>query len=177
MRRIIERPDLALHVKRIELRSWAVRYHMHVLGYKPPPISTEDICLFLNAAQKAGIIEDTPLNNKENLDQIPVFKPDVEWLDANVATFANNDFDKSLSFDEKWIQALRFDIEDAQVILIFTLLPRLEEISLRGMPPSSLPWDGLVYAKKLQSLKRFSACALDGVIKWSLAQIGLFCLC
>ena len=60
-RRIIEQPDLALHVKRIELRSWAVRYHMHVLGYKPPPISTEDICLFLNAAQKAGIIEDTPL--------------------------------------------------------------------------------------------------------------------
>ena len=68
MRRMIERPGPPLHVKRIELRPWAVRYQMHVLGYKPPPISTEDICLFLNAAQKAGIIEGTPLNNKENLD-------------------------------------------------------------------------------------------------------------
>jgi hypothetical protein len=113
MRRMIERPDLALHVKRIELRPWAVRYQIHVLGYKPP-ISTEDICLFINAAQKAGIIKGTPLNNKENLDQIPVSKPDVEvWLDADVATFVDDDFDKSLSFDEKWIQALRLDIEGA----------------------------------------------------------------
>jgi hypothetical protein len=44
---------------------------MYVLGYKPPPIPTEDIYLFLNAAQKVGIIEGTPLNNKENLDPIP----------------------------------------------------------------------------------------------------------
>lgn len=96
MRRMIERPDLALHVKRIKLQTWAVRYQM--LGYKPPPISTEGICLFLNAAQKAGIIEGTPLNNKENLDPIPVFEPDVEvWLDADVATFVDGDFDRSLS--------------------------------------------------------------------------------
>ena len=115
---------------------------------KPPPISTGDICLFLNAAQKPGIVEGTPLNNKENLDQIPVFKPDVEkWLDADVATFVDDDFDKSLSFDEKWIQSLRLDIKGAQVILMFALLPRLEEISLRGMPPSSLPWEKLVHAK------------------------------
>ena len=31
-----------------------------------------------------------------------------------------------------------------------------------------------MHAKKLQSLKRFSACALDGVIEWSLARIGPF---
>lgn len=42
------------------------------------------------------------------------------------------------------------------------------------MPPNSPPWDRLVHAKKLQSLKRFSACALDGVIEWSSAQIGPF---
>ena len=111
MRRMIERPDLALHIKRIELRSWAVRYQMHVLAYKPPPIPAEDICLFLNTAQKAGIIEDTPLNNKENLDQIPAFRFDVEWLDADVATFADDNFDKSLSFDEKWIQAPRLTLK------------------------------------------------------------------
>jgi len=103
---------------------------MYMLGYKPPPISTEGICLFLNTAQKAGIIEGTPLNNMENLDPIPVLEPDVEvWLDADVATFVDDDFDRSL-FDEKWIHALRLGIEDAQVILMFALLPRLEEISL-----------------------------------------------
>src|SRR6266700_75454 len=161
MRQMIKRPDLALHVKRIELRPWAVRYQMHVHRYKPPPISTEDICLFLNTAQKVGIIEVTPLNNKENLDPIPVFETEMkEWLYADEATFVNDDFDKSLSFDEKWIQALRLGIEDAQVILIFALLPGLEEIFLRGMPPGSLPWERLVHAKKLQSLKRFSACPL-----------------
>ena len=102
-----------------------------------------------------------------------------EWLGADVATFEDDDFqltrgDQSLSFDEKWIHPLRLGIEDPQVILMFALLSRVEEISLRGMPPSSLPWERLMQAKKLQSLKRFSACALDGVIEWYLAQIGPF---
>ncbi|OCL13098.1 hypothetical protein AOQ84DRAFT_385636 [Glonium stellatum] len=166
LRRIISRPDLAAHIKLVELRSWTTRLRG---PYEDEQMSQDDLSTFLVAAQQARLIENivTPvvLNFPDS---------DDEWDDEE--DDAQDDFE-GMTFDERFCTALDLAIEDVQVVLLLSLLPNVEEIILRYLPWDHLPWDCLAGTTHgFQCLRRLSI-KINPLASWQPARIApVLCL-
>jgi hypothetical protein len=174
--RLIERPELAKHVRRVDLRAYKHLSHFNP-ALRVHSRSFKDQCdgaqykILTQAAIAAGVIKSaSPFERKSSLLRtLPLlqqlFQEDDEgWYDY----FYDKDVHiEDVPYDTKFCKLLRTGIDEPFVILLLALLPNLRVLDLYGTPhiAHSLEWRN---AHGFQSLECLTACATDNVLEWPL---------
>lgn len=152
IKKIIERPELAKYVHRVDLKNWEsldIVYPRY--DYDPfkgrvletprfNPLSELDYNLLTEAAKAAGVIAaiDPYESRCRVLDQYELmcakkYKFNRPWYKYLLDPSATLD---EIPYDRKYCQMLRAGIEVAFVVLILALLPKVRRIFVQGGPQS-----------------------------------------
>jgi len=176
--RLIERPDLAKHVRRADLRAYKHLSYFHPEHEVRRDCFT-DQCTELQymtltqAAIASGVIETAaPFEPESSLLQTmwiqqQMFDEDDRegWQDY----FYDQDVHiENVPYEAKFCKLLRTGIDEPLVILLLALLPNLRYLDLYGTPhvAHSLEWRN---AHAFRSLERLTACATDHELEWPIA--------
>ncbi|KAK7558982.1 hypothetical protein IWX49DRAFT_419742 [Phyllosticta citricarpa] len=121
LRNILKNESLARACKKVDLGSWmnTFGFWQFYLGDKMKELSPDDFDLFANAAQTSKIVQ-----NRDNARKIRPFHTQREDDDPR-------DFEPNIKTDENYLRSLMTGIEEPQVILMLSCLPRIEELCLR----------------------------------------------
>lgn len=182
IRKLLERPVLQKHVRRIDLFAWTTSsvFQPYFHGVKDPgkmetlrenTLSEKDYHLCAQAARAAGVICDIdPYETKSRL--IDVAEHRSRKFERIPRPWYKHLFDDGVSFwktpyDRKFCQLLRAGVEDAQVVLLLALLPKLQVIVLRSGPYDStaLEWRA---GHQFASLRELTVCAPRRFSRWHL---------
>jgi hypothetical protein len=206
IRKLIERPELAKHVRSVDLHAWDMldlfspdlsndRTATEFEDMRKRSLGSSDYQALTQAAKRAGVIskihpydpssrlidkaESMSSANADRDTSRPCKRTHLAALHKVVtesrADIAGLDyiFDDHLgfaqvSYDQKFCQLLRAGIEDAQAVLLFALLPNLQDIYVRGGPHeiNALEWRASHRFAALRSLTVFGT---DGVLTWPMA--------
>lgn len=185
IRRIAQRPELAKHVRRIDLFEWDYLDILQTVEHngriddsreewrKQEP-SREDYEMGTQAAKSAGVIETVDPYDpacrlldlyEARIDAHDSMNKDIPWYEHMVDDHLTWE---ETPYDRKFCQLLRAGIEDAQVVLLLAQLPNIQEIFLRGGPHllQVLPWRA---SHKFQTLRTLTVCGTAEVV-WALGN-------
>jgi hypothetical protein len=191
LRRIIYRPDLCRHIRKLSLRHWITFQAFSTKGcelysnvhndsqqrFQFDNLSCNDLTqadylLLIQAARAAKVI--TEMVSYEqcscNIMATERWKPIKTGSMGYVSTraFAPQLRRSGPSYDRTFCQMLRAGVEDPLVVLLIALLPNVREIFLYGVPGDI---NALVWRPQhgFTALRRVTACATDGELQWPLA--------
>jgi hypothetical protein len=184
IRLLLERPEIARHVRRLELKPWETLdclnpiYHQKQLDTQsmPPQPSELEYMLVTNAAKTLGIIDyiapyelESSLISKANslLKSGPESVPQPWFKDI----FDSEVITSQTSYSQNFCMFLRAGIEDPYVAVLIHMLPNIREILMHGAPndSSALPWK--LPHHKFGNLRRLSAQAVDKSSPWPAAML------
>jgi len=180
IKRLIERPELARHVKRLDLPPWSTLCGIESFDdgepenfptFGGPEPSADDYDLITLAAKNAGIIK-----------SILPYEPESRLVKEARAQWTNPSYNRHVAFREEYLydaivpakdipygrkfcELLRAGFEDPCLVLLLALLPRVQEIKLRGTLRQlhALPWKAPMH--NFHALRTISA-ALTGGFAW-----------
>ncbi|KAJ5047754.1 hypothetical protein J3E74DRAFT_295642 [Bipolaris maydis] len=180
LKRIIHRPELRRHTRKLSLRSWTAlntlqdrglesnetrnetrnKRHEHISA-QGAKLTAADYILLVQAARDVEVIqEDAELDCSTCNSQI------VNETRCGTATVLPNPNGVHLC-NRTFCDQLHAGSEDPLVVLLVALLPNVREITLDGVP-------GDMYAVSWQpkhgfpELRTLVACAVDGELQWPL---------
>ncbi|KAH5277195.1 hypothetical protein HBI70_095320 [Parastagonospora nodorum] len=183
IKKIIERPELAKHVRQVDLHEWEsfdhFYPHMHngrseldIDRYRKEELTREEYYTLAETAKCAGVINaiDTYESSSLLLDKVESMSKDIAVHNSPSRyehLFGNEVHFNDMPYDTKFCQLLRTGIEDAQVVLLLAMLPNLHEVFLRGGPHDvkSLEWRA---SHKFASLRKLTVCGETGDLAWPL---------
>ncbi|KAF2645921.1 hypothetical protein P280DRAFT_545814 [Massarina eburnea CBS 473.64] len=136
--RILNRPELATYVRRLELRQWETLSNcFDGEDFSERELSESDYTRFAQAAKTAGVISEVfpyeaesqvikIFNNRLNLNRS---------LEESMSPWYSKVFDaqlpiKEVSYDRQFCQLLRSGLEDPFAVLLLAMLPNVNEIHL-----------------------------------------------
>jgi len=137
LRRLIEQPDFAVNVRRLDLQRWSTLFNIQIPGFLPPNPSQEDLQAALTAAKACKLVsEDASLD---------LGLKEGEVLFPKLLGFSGAAIDPTdgKPWQEKWLRQLHAGLDDPLVILMVALLHRVEEIRIDENPFKSLSWQVL----------------------------------
>ncbi|KNG52860.1 hypothetical protein TW65_09315 [Stemphylium lycopersici] len=177
LERIILRPDLRSHTRKLHLRPWTtlgtirdedfepiVKAHRHTRERPEPgsmratgPNAVEYLMLAQSAKAAKLIDEILPFDRHT----FHVKGPDTTR--SNTTHYA--EYGMTRAFDRMFCEMLREGIEDPLVVLLIALLPNVTDIVLGGVPSNtlSLCWQP---NHGFSALRKMTACAIDGEQPW-----------
>ncbi|KAF1846507.1 uncharacterized protein K460DRAFT_417571 [Cucurbitaria berberidis CBS 394.84] len=177
IKKIIERPELAKHVRRVDLRSWQTVDIFHpVFGLtdlafekvQANALTESDYTLLAEASKAAGVI--TAVDRYNSKSRVVEKCGLTRHKPLLVDPWYIHLFDDKVPFDEipydrKYCQLLRSGIEDPLVVLLLALLPNVNEIFLRGGPRdvNMLAWRA---HHRFASLRRLIVCGQGDPLIW-----------
>ncbi|KAF2248448.1 hypothetical protein BU26DRAFT_520126 [Trematosphaeria pertusa] len=172
LKRLLNRPQLAKHVHRLDLRWWRTLKYLNpafastsfIFPLRDEP-SDIDYGTFTEAAKAVGVIRSIPPFSEKSRIMEKVLShsdQDSRFDDSWCLDIYGAGLDiKDVPYDDKFCQLLRVGLDDPYVVLLMALLPNLHEMFLEGSTDAdALPWGLPVHA--LRTLRRFSAKAIDG---------------
>lgn len=176
LQRMIERPDLTRHVRRLELRWWTTLDHMNpIYGRKEyPELAADEYWFLTDAAISAGLISKVqrPGRTSELIKRVQRLLADGNWNEDEMwyeYIYSPLKRIDEVSFDNKFCQHLRAGLEDPQVALMIALLPNIREIDLVGAPYERKDLVCNAPLNQLPALRKFTAHATDSELAWPLS--------
>lgn len=177
LRLLIDRPEVRCHVHRLDLKNWSTLIEINPLFgvSQEPAFSNEDYDYFTKAARSAGLISSVQqfdlhsdlVKRSNNMCHVP-------WDDETIPgwyeyLFKSDCHFKNVHFDSKFCQLLQAGIEDPLFMLMLTLLPNVQELTLRGGPHGGhhlhlLPL--IVPEHRFSALRTLSVASTDGELEW-----------
>jgi hypothetical protein len=191
LRRIIHRPDLCRHVRKLSLRHWSTfqasntkacelysnvhndsQQRFHFDSPSDNELTQADYLLLIQAARAAKVITEIVSYEQcgSNIMATERWKLIKTGSPGYVSTraFAPQLRRSDTSHDHTFCQMLLAGVEDPLVVLLIALLPNVREIFLSGVPGdiNTLVWRP---QHGFAALRRVTACATDGELQWPLA--------
>ncbi|KAF2418657.1 hypothetical protein EJ08DRAFT_51981 [Tothia fuscella] len=163
LRTLCARPDLAKHVKFVDLLYWWTEIHIVTGGYGPLEMEWEDFVMLSEKAVEMRIISRVTLRQ---------FRKQIRSQNDLVSLYEKSPFTAidtetwpnvlpAISTKLDWLRNLGMATDDAQVILMLSLLPNLTCLRLFDTQNySRLPWTNMIENsphgfKKLQKFKGY----------------------
>jgi hypothetical protein len=181
IKRLVERPDLAKYVRRLDLKAWDTleviipdHNNRQLDEFRPSEPSEADYHLITDAAKAAGVIDAICPYGESScvVDEIRRFC--IEKRDDHDEVWYEHLYDNFVTindvpYDRKFCQLLRAGTEDSLVVLIVALLPNVSTILMQGAPGdrNALPWKAPKH--NFHALRRLSGRATDGELRWPAA--------
>jgi hypothetical protein len=140
LQRIIERPDLKRHVRRLELRWWTTLNNMNPARKQEyPELTLDEYWSLVDAAISTGLISKAQRCGRTSdlIKRVQRLWEDSNWNDNGMwyeYVYSPVKHIDEVSFDIKFCQHLRAGLEDPQVMLMIALLPNVREIVLLDAP-------------------------------------------
>ncbi|KAI8943463.1 hypothetical protein NX059_001469 [Plenodomus lindquistii] len=171
LRTICERPDLAEKVREVSIRGWRSEYEMatglawrgtigrseDTVGWerKGPVYSNKDNTVRTTHAQRSRIFLDAAVGSglisRPKVDTAPPLKKNAVWY-------------SSLKEDMDFVRLLGWGVEDAHVLLLIGLLPKLRCLRIDGLSPYPLlDWYHFL-SRSTTALRRVNAIFLHGTL-------------
>tara|TARA_R110002003_G_scaffold232_12_gene16818 strand:- start:1302 stop:2891 length:1590 start_codon:yes stop_codon:yes gene_type:complete len=146
--------------------------------FNAPEPNAEEYLLLVQAAKSAGVIK-TSFPYEPESSIVKKAKPMLS-SDA-AATFPNMFytyvFDDAISmgnlpYDRRFCQLLRAGIDDAYAMLLFAILPNVDDVFLRGVQsdPTALEWPTPNHGFK--ALRRLRAAGVDCQLAWGIGYMN-----
>ncbi|KAK0653708.1 hypothetical protein DIS24_g5777 [Lasiodiplodia hormozganensis] len=190
--RVAQDASLAHHVRRLELGVWNTKLVFLHPGFRKdvPALPDDQFDALVAAAKQTGLVQD----DQDCLNLRPIRKNNDLWCEYGSTYdsdgYTSDDLDEFDSDsdsdsegsapspnpkshdDVEFLRCLKRGIEDPQVILLLSKLPRLQELSLRGPHMSQgLPWDRLC-SQSLTSLTKLKLAGNSSDSTWDIAEIN-----
>ncbi|KAL0260708.1 hypothetical protein SLS55_004398 [Diplodia seriata] len=183
--------NLAHHVRRVELGVWNTKLvYLHPGFRKDVPKLPDDMFdSFVAAAKQSGLVHQDqdcehlrPIKKNNELWCEYGSTYDSDGFDSDDLDEVDSDLSESVSStpsrrpkphdDVEFLRCLKHGLEDPQVILLLSKLPRLQELSLRGPHMSQgLSWDKLC-ANSLRSLTKLKLAGNSSDSTWDIAELN-----
>ncbi|KAE9961511.1 hypothetical protein BLS_001888 [Venturia inaequalis] len=177
LRRLIEKPEVRRHVHRLDLKNWSTLVEINPLfgTHEEPALSTEDYDCFTEAARVAGLISSVlPFDPHSDLVKRSNDLCPEEWNNEKIPGWYDYLYEPDCHFENvhfvsKFCELLQAGIEDPLFMLMLTLLPNVQDLTLRGGPHGGqhlhlLPL--IVPDHRFSSLRTLSVAATDGELEW-----------
>jgi hypothetical protein len=190
LRRIIHRPDLCRHVRKLSLRHWITLQAFSIKGcelysnvhndsqkrfqfdsFSGNDLTQADYLLLIQAARAAKVITEMVSYEQCSCDIMAterwkLIKSDSRGY-ASMRALAPQLRRSNPSFDRTFCQMLRAGVEDPLVVLLIALLPNVSEIFLHGVPGDI---NALIWRPQhgFSALRKVTACATNGEKQWPL---------
>ncbi|KAH8724892.1 hypothetical protein GQ44DRAFT_707980 [Phaeosphaeriaceae sp. PMI808] len=195
--RILRQPDLARYFKTVNVKGWDTLGDFNPVFYErigdiPPQRKEKETEFLLEryqpskdeyniltvAAKAAGVINDIFPYEEESC----VLKKVAPMLSTDAVAAAPNlfytyIFDDVLPMDRiphdrKFCQLLRAGVDDAYAMLLFALLPNVNDIFLRGAcgHQSTLDWPNTKHGFK--ALRRLRVACIDAQLAWGVGYLN-----
>jgi hypothetical protein len=176
VKRLIDRPDLAKYVRRLELKTWDTlttlnpehfnHDELQLAEFLPSEPSEADYYLITSAAKSAGVIDSVcpygatsrVVDEARRICREERDNPDWVWYVNIYDPLIHIDY---VPYDQKFCQLLRAGTDDSLVVLIVALLHNVSHIYMYGAPFDwhTLPWKTPQH--NFQALRRLTGCATD----------------
>jgi hypothetical protein len=183
LRRIIEAPKLTRYVHYLDLKHWTTLIGINPLFGKhdEKPLSVDEYEYFARAAKSAKAISTVRKYDVKNnildranalVDPTRIDEPIPGWADYLYEADAHID---QVPFDNKFCQLLQNGIGDALYFLLFTLLPNLRHVCIRGGPYHGQNLHLFPFLKpehRFSGLQRLTVGAQDATLEWPLSSVG-----
>ncbi|KAF2144448.1 uncharacterized protein K452DRAFT_284766 [Aplosporella prunicola CBS 121167] len=184
--RLIDEPNLAQLMKNVEIGHWNTKRRVISpnYDYHLEKITNDEFRRLVDAAKQTGLVDATQNSDPDSLR--PIVKNEGTYYDYG-SGYDTDAYDSETEgqyavhpdeadggdySDVQLLRCLRYGIEDAQVILLLSLLPRLEKLSLKEVPDGvRLSWDKLSSVHKFPVLREIRASGVDGEIPWDLRYL------
>lgn len=186
IRRLIRRPELAKHVRSVDLFEWEYVDTLEPLefngridddreDFRKLETQQDDYALATQAAKLVGVIEtiDTYAPTSRLLDRYDArviaentVNGEAPWYDYMIDDHLTWEV---TPYDRKFCQLLHAGVEDAQVVLLLALLPNVQDILMRGGPHMlmALPWRA---SHNFQALRTLTVCGTMDLV-WPLGNL------
>jgi hypothetical protein len=154
LRTLCQRPDLAAYVREIEIKGWETemspalerqrkrkRYPETMEPIEPSKISTSDFELFVSSASFSGVIAPKAIERvdlEKHGHLLPRGKADRDDVKPEYTT-------DCLHCDGDWLRCIKAGIEDAEVLLLVSILPNVRSIVLDPIPAGTMHWNGMIH--------------------------------
>lgn len=182
-------PNLAHHVRHVELGVWNTKLVFLHPGFRRdvPALPDDQFANLVRAAKQAGLVQPDQDHSrlhpiKKSNDLWCRYGPayDSDGYDSDDLDELGSDFSdretpppRSKPHDDvEFLRCLKRGLEDPQVILLLSSLPRLQELSLRGPHMSQgLPWEKLC-SHSLRSLTKIKLAGNSSDSTWDIAELN-----
>ncbi|OJD35990.1 ring finger domain protein [Diplodia corticola] len=196
--RIAQHADLAHHVRRVELAAWTTKLvYLHpTFPYHIPALPDDQFDSFVAAAKQSGLVQedqdckhfrpivrndqlwcdygpayDSDGYDSDDLDELAYDSDSVSDPDADSIESSHGRSHSRVHDDVEFLRCLKHGLEDPQVLLLLSMLPRLQELSLRGhRMTQALPWDKLC-SNSLTSLTKLKVAGKCEDSNWDFVEL------
>jgi hypothetical protein len=137
IRRLIDQPERAEWIRRLDLRSWSTLLDHEDNDYEPSRLTQRDFLDFFDLAKQLHIISENASAS------FYIDHPDKAIHDQYHRDYNPEPNDGNCPEDRDWVNLLHAGYEEPLVMVLVALLPRLEVLQIRWVPREFLSWNRL----------------------------------